>query len=117
MIQKYLIENLSPNQIAKTAGVSRQTVWTHLWKHKISLRENDRVAHNQARAFGWRWRAGKKVKNSAEQKIIEKIITLRNAGLSYLEIVKALNSMNIPTKTKAKRWHFTTVYRILKNPK
>jgi len=117
LVQKYLVENLSPNQIAKVDGVSRQTIWTYLRKHKIPLRENDRVAHNQARTFGWKWRAGKRVKNSAEQKIIEKIKTLRNAGLSYLEIVKALNTMSTPTKSKDKKWHLTTVYRILKNLK
>ena len=113
LIQKYLVENLSPNQIAKIVGVSRQTIWTYLRKHKVPLRENDRVAHNQARAFGWTWRAGKKVKNHAEQKIIEKMITLRESGLSYAEIANALNTMNIPSKAN-KKWHLTIIYRTLK---
>ena len=44
---------------------------------------------------------------------IQKMKELRRQGFSYHKIAAIFNSMGIPTKNK-KRWHATTVMKILK---
>ena len=57
------------------------------------------------------------IKNSEEQKVIEKMKMLREAKKSYTEIANALNKDEIPTRftkdSKKSRWYSSTVRNIL----
>ena len=62
---------------------------------------------------GERFAGGQRVPHLGEQKVIKKIINLRESKMSYREIADYLNEKNTPTKLGGK-WNKTTVGDILK---
>jgi site-specific DNA recombinase len=54
---------------------------------------------------------GKLVENTLEQKVIEKVIMLRNEGLSYIKIAAHLNKQGYFSK-KGGKWHQESIKRI-----
>jgi len=60
-------------------------------------------------------RAHKKtVEHKGELKLISTIAKLHEEGLHPNAIARVLDSMNLPTKKRAKGWHHHTVITILK---
>ncbi|KYG66819.1 hypothetical protein AZI86_07210 [Bdellovibrio bacteriovorus] len=113
--EKYLVEELSTQQIADICFSSRSTIVRHLKLNRIALREID-VARNLRAAqipYGQKLLHGNLVPCRSELLMIEKMLRLRNKGFSYQRISELLNNWETPTKNKDSRWHATTVMKIL----
>lgn len=110
--QKYVEEGLSAGEIADQIFSSKRTVWKYLRSCKIPLRAEDIGPYEQQR-FGTK-RVGRRLAaNCAEIRTVEKMKSLRNQGYSYRDIVKILNSLNVPTRTRTAKWYVKTVYQVL----
>ncbi len=102
--------------IALLAGVAE------IEREKISERVSDAMAHKRAKGektggshrFGYRVAADGRtvVPFTPEQEIITRIKRLRSNGLSIREIRDRLEAAGVPSR--GRRWHATTVSRILK---
>lgn len=113
--QKYLVERLSPGQIASAIGAGRTTVARHLKEFGIRLRTEDEAKKlHRALAFGERIQDGKIVLCKREQETIEMVQKLRAQGMGLQAIADFLTSMNIPTKTKKGKWQVSMVWYVLK---
>lgn len=56
-------------------------------------------------------------KRKADPHVVERIISMRDAGKSFGAIARALDDDSVPTPSGAKRWHDSTVRRIYKSAK
>ena len=63
--------------------------------------------------YGMKKEGAKYVVHKGEQKVIKKMLTLRNKGLSYISIAEKLNEENIPSKL-GKNWNKSTIADIIK---
>ena len=62
--------------------------------------------------FGEKLVGGKRVPHKEEQKVIKRIITLRNKGLSFRSIANYLNEKKVPSKLGGK-WNKTPLGDII----
>ena len=100
--------DLTTYQIAEVSSWSRPSICQALKILGLS-KENKRAPHLK---FGEKLVGGKRVPHKEEQKVIKKIITLRNKGLSFRAIANYLNKKKIPSKLGGK-WNKTTVGDII----
>lgn len=105
----YLDFDLSSYQIAEITEWSRVSVSNFL--RQEGLTKNTRKSPTPK--FGERIIGGFRIANQSEQKIIQKIVSLRSDGTSFREIAKTLNNSGISTK-KGNTWSKTTVQDIYK---
>lgn len=63
--------------------------------------------------YGMKKERTKHVVHKGEQKVIKKMLTLRDKGFSYACIAEKLNEENIPSKL-GKKWNKSTVADIIK---
>lgn len=103
----YLDFDLSCCQIAEITGWSRTTISGFFHSENIT---KDFIKSPNPK-FGERTVGGLRIPHQAEQKIIQKILTLKSNGSSYREIAKTLNDNGLPTK-KGGQWSKTTVQEI-----
>ena len=105
MRKLYLDFDLSSYQIADLSGYSRPAISDFLRREGIkkSRRKSPTPRFGERIASG-----GLRVPHLAEQKIIEKIIGLKNQGKSFRKIAEVLNSTGISSKRGA-QWSKTTV--------
>ena len=109
LLRKLYIEmDLSSYQIAEVSGWSRTNISDAL--RILDLTEETKKAPNLK--FGEKLVSGKRVPHKEEQKVIKKIITLRNKGFSFRAIANYLNEKKIPSKLGGK-WNKTTVGDII----
>jgi hypothetical protein len=101
-LSTYQIEEITDSSWSKTA------IADALRKSNIA---RERVPSRLS--FGEKFVGGQRVPHLAEQKVIQKIITLRGSEMSYRAIADYLNQRNTPTKLRSK-WNKTTVGDILK---
>jgi hypothetical protein len=111
ILRKLYIENsLSTYQIEEITDSS----WS---KTSVAdaLRTNDisRERVPSRLPFGEKFVGGQRVPHLAEQKVIQRIIILRESEMSFRAIADYLNQRNTPTKLGCK-WNKTTVGDILK---
>ena len=101
----YLDFDLSSYQIADLSGYSRTAISDFLRREAIkkSKRKSPTPRFGERLAAG-----GLRVPHLAEQKIIEKIVRLKNQGKSFRKIAEFLNSTATPSK-RGGQWSKTTV--------
>mgnify|MGYP000675153125 CR=1 FL=1 len=100
--------DLSSYQITEVSGWSRTSISDAL--RILALFKETRKAPNLK--FGEKLVGGKRVPHKEEQKVIKKIITLRDKGLSLRAIANYLNEKKVPSKLDGK-WNKTTVGDII----
>lgn len=66
--------------------------------------------------FGFKRRDDAVVKDGAKFDVVERILALREDGVSFQAIAKKLNEDGIPTKREGSRWYASTVRGIARNP-
>lgn len=108
--QKYIVENLTINQIADLTLSSRSTVIKYLNAAGIPIRSEEQ--RRGGSAFGERKVNGRYVQNQTELVLIEKMRLLRNQGLTYRQIAEVLQGLSLPAKRKG-RWTGRGVLKIL----
>ncbi len=109
LLRKLYIEmDLSSYQIAEVSGWSRTSISDAL--RILDLSKETKKAPNLK--YGEKLVGGKRVPHKEEQKVIKKIITLRNKGLSFRAIANYLNEKKVPSKLGGK-WNKTTVGDII----
>ena len=109
--QKYVVEELSIDQISKRIFSSKESVRSGLLKATIPLREPHK---NPARIrYGQRKQKGRPVRHLDEERVIMAIKDMRQQGLSLRQIATFLSEIGVPTKHRAKGWHPEMVKRIL----
>jgi len=114
--QKYIVERLSANEIAKQLGTARSTVLKYLKIHGIPVRATGQNIHKRAGyglAYGRRIVNRQEIVSKREQAYIAKMKDLRVQGFSYWKIADILNTLKVPTKTGRGRWHARSVQQIL----
>lgn len=116
--EKYLEERLSIREIASLCFSARSTISANLKAFGIELRDEDE-AHSLNKgqtAYGEKRVKREDKDHKRELENIEKMKELRRQGFSYHKVAAIFNSMGIPTKNK-KKWHATTIMKILKSEK
>lgn len=108
----YLEMDLSSYQIAEITEWSRTSISDAL--RILDLSKETKKAPNLK--FGEKLVGGKRVPHKEELKVIKKIITLRNKGLSFRAIANYLNEKKVPSKLGGK-WNKTTVGDIINRNK
>ena len=111
--QKYLDEKLSVKEIATLTFSARQTVMAYLKKYDIPLRASD-IRLGPPR-YGERKVNGRVQIHQGQSQVIQKIQAMRANNMSYQNIAKVLNAMNIPTAKKGAKWHGMSVSRIIRS--
>ena len=109
MRKLYLDFDLSSYQISDLTGWSRTAITTYFRKAKI----NKGSKKSSIPRYGERETSRILVPHKGEQKVIQKILTLKNSGASFREIAKVLTESGIPTKRRG-QWSKTTVQEIYK---
>lgn len=112
--QKYVVEGLSPRQIAQLSSSSKTSVVTHLRKTGIPLRGTGGSYRPGQVPFGKRLAKGQLVDNKGELEILNRMMRFRSEGLSYWRIAEMLNLWGVKTKTPGARWQAATVMKMLK---
>jgi hypothetical protein len=115
--QKYLVEGLSTREIAAGTFSVRSTIVRALKEFNIPLRTAD-AAHQMNKGqlgYGEKLVENRESGHRRELQHIVKMTELRRRGFSYHKIAAIFNSMGIPTKNR-KKWHATTVMKILAKP-
>jgi hypothetical protein len=113
---RYLKKQLSTGQIAREIRSARSSVLEGLSAYGIPMR-SEKKAHQRNKgqlAYGERMMNGQVIVHKAEQRILKKIIKLRDQGHSFGQIADWLNTSGIPTKNAKKNWDRPTVYKIVK---
>lgn len=105
----YLNFDLSCYQISNLTGWSRTAISDYLRKEKI----NKDSLKSPSPRFGEREVSGFRVPHQAEQKVIQKILSLKSKGHSFREIARVLTESGIPSK-RGGQWSKTTVQEIYK---
>ena len=105
----YLGKDLSSYEISKLTGWPRSSISDAL--RALSIKKETRKS--PALCFGERFTGSKRVPHKGEQKLIEKMISLREKGYSFKRISEYLNDKNIPTKLGGS-WYPSTVKDIVK---
>ena len=112
--QKYMVEKLTCEEIAKEIVSARSTVLKYLKLYNIPVRE---VGSNQTRkrglAYGIKCVKKNELEHKREIENIFKMRELRDKGFSYHKIAAIFNSMKIPTKIRKGKWHSKCIYNIL----
>lgn len=103
---------LTTYQIAEISGWSRTSISVALRIFDLS-KENKKATNLK---FGEKIIGGKRVLHREEQKVINKIMTLRAKGLSFRAIANHLNEKNISSKL-SRKWNKTTVGDIINRNK
>ena len=111
--QKYSLEKLSCQEIAKEISSSRTTVLKWLKIFEIPVRRTREGPQKSSLPYGKKMIQRSEVNFVQEQSNILKMKELRSQGFSYWKIADILNTMKIPTKTSRGRWQARTVQRIL----
>lgn len=110
LLRKLYIEmDLSSYQISEISGWSRTSISDAM--RTLEIEKNGRKGPMPQ--YGMKKEGAKHVVHKGEQKIIKKMLTLRNKGLSYISIAEKLNEENIPSKL-GKKWNKSTVADIIK---
>jgi predicted transcriptional regulator len=114
--QKYVVEKLTSDEIAKLCFSSRPTISKYLKLHRITVRQaEERQALNKGQlALGEKRYKGSVQKNWAEIKIVEQILDLRSQGYSYRQVAAWLDAKGIKTKNERGSWQATTIMKIAK---
>jgi len=105
----YLDFDLSSYQISDLTGWSRTSISDYLRKAKI----NKESIKSPIPRYGEREVSGVRVPHQAEQKVIQKIVSLKSKGHSFREIARVLTESGIPSK-RGGQWSKTTVQEIYK---
>lgn len=110
--QKYVIEGLSSNEIAKLTFSSRPKITRLLKQYKIPLKSVTR-RNNGSHVYGYRKLGGKVVEMKKEQEVIGLIQSYRASGYSYQKIAGILNQKKIKTKASKGKWYSKVIRAIL----
>ncbi len=105
----YLEMDFSSYQIAEISGWSKTSIADAL--RNLGIIKEERKG--PLPRYGMKIENGKLIPHIGEQKIIKKMLTLRNKGLSYEAIATELNKKKIPSKNGG-QWHKSTIIEILK---
>lgn len=110
LLRKLYIEmDLSSYQISEISGWSRTSISDAI--RTLEIEKDGRKGPMPQ--YGMKKEGATHVVHKGEQKIIKKMLTLRNKGLSYISIAEKLNEENIPSKL-GKKWNKSTVADIIK---
>ncbi|MBH46957.1 MAG: hypothetical protein CME71_02170 [Halobacteriovorax sp.] len=105
----YLEFDLSSYQISDLTGWSRTAISDYLRKAEI----NKEFIKSPIPRYGEREVGGVRVPHQAEQKVIQKIVTLKSKGHSFREIAKFLTESGVLSK-RGGQWSKTTIQEIFK---
>lgn len=110
LLRKLYIEmDLSSYQISEFSGWSRTSISDAM--RTLEIEKDGRKGPMPQ--YGMKKKGTKHVVHKGEQKVIKKMLTLRNKGFSYISIAEKLNEENIPSKL-GKKWNKSTVADIIK---
>lgn len=110
LLRKLYIEmDLSSYQISEISGWSRTSISDAM--RSLEIEKDGRKGPMPQ--YGMKKEGTKHVVHKGEQKVIKKMLTLRNKGLSYISIAEKLNEENIPSKL-GKNWNKSTIADIIK---
>jgi len=113
--QKFIVENLTCEDIAKQLGYHKTTIKKYLRKFGIRKSDQEDYAYRCNNIpYGKRLIHRKAVEHKGELKLISTIAKLYSEGLHPNAIARVLDSMNLPTKKRAKGWHHHMIIAILK---
>lgn len=102
--QKYVVEGLSSNEIAKLTFSSRSKITRLLKQYDIPLKKVTR-RNNGGHVYGYKKYGGKAIEMKKEQEVVELIKYYRKSGYSYQRIADFLNKRKIETKNKKGIWY------------
>lgn len=105
----YLDKDLSSYEIQRKTGWSRTSISDAL--RELGIQKETRKSPSLC--FGEKFVGNKRVPHKGEQKVISKMIDLREQGHSFKKISEYLNENNIPTKLEGS-WYPSTVKDIIK---
>ncbi len=105
----YLEKDLSSYEIHRKTGWSRTSISDAL--RELGIQKETRKSPSLC--FGEKFIGNKRVPHKGEQKVISKMLELRNQGYSFKRISEHLNDKNIPTKLGGS-WYPSTVKDIVK---
>jgi hypothetical protein len=110
LLRKLYIEmDLSSYQISEISGWSRTSISDAM--RTLEIEKDGRKAPTPQ--YGMKKEGTKYVVHKGEHKVINKMLTLRNKGFSYISIAEKLNEEKIPSKL-GKNWNKSTVADIIK---
>lgn len=109
--QKYVVEGLTPAQIAAETFSSKKTVVSWLHRQKIPLKPEGKTLSQTP--YGFRRVHGRLLESPQEQKTISRLSDLQKQGFSYREMAEIMNSLKIPTRKLSGRWHIKTIHKVL----
>ena len=112
--QKYIVDRLSLQDIAKEFSCSKTRVRDQLLRHNIPLRRRSQAPQDRWTTYGKRRLKGKIVEHKAELRAVATIKQMYAEGNNTSAIARILNTMKIPTKHQGKGWQQNTVAKILK---
>lgn len=109
MRKLYLDKDLSSYEIQRKTGWSRTSISDAL--RELGIQKETRKSPSLC--FGEKFVGNKRFLHKGEQKVISKMIDLREQGYSFKKISEYLNDNNIPTKLGGS-WYPSTVKDIIK---
>ncbi len=109
MRKLYLEKDLSGYEIHKKTKWSRTSISNAL--RSLGIEKVNRKS--PVLRYGEKLQSGKRLPHKGEQKIIDKMVALKEAGHNFTQISKYLNHKKIPTKLGGS-WHPSTVKDIIK---
>jgi hypothetical protein len=110
--QKYVVEGLTPAQIAAQTFSSKKTVLHWLRLQKIQVKPED-LAGSQT-PYGFRRVHGRLTLHAQEQKTISRMADLKKQGYTYREIANVMNSLKVSGRKASGKWYLKTIYQILR---
>lgn len=110
--QKYVLEGLTPAQIAAQTFSSKKTVVKWLQGLSIPLKPEDIPATSQT-PYGFKRVHGRLVSDAKEEQNVQRLLELKKKGLTYREIAETMNSLKIHPRKSGGKWHLKTIYKIL----
>lgn len=115
----------SLREIEEKTGFAKTSIREALTSRGLTMRAvHERTSKEGGKAsrprssiqpYGYTRLDGKLVKEPAEYRVIQKILTLWRSGKSFTSIAKHLNVQKIPTR-QGRRWHQATVGKIVRRP-
>jgi hypothetical protein len=107
--QLYMEMDFSSYRISEISGWSRTSISDAL--RQLDIKKNTR--QSPLPQYGMKKNGTTHVVHKGEQKIIGKMLSLRDAGLSFDAIANKLNEENIPSKSGG-QWNKSTVKEIIR---
>ena len=114
MLHEYLVgKGHSAAYLAARIGCSRQSVSKYAELFGIPVPSNKPEDHRGNVSYGRRKVNGVVIDHLGEQRVVHRILELREQGFPYSKIADYLNKMGVPTKKTGNKWFAMSVRRVV----